>query len=237
MKYIYIGIILISSVLNAQSFSSSKKLLLKKVYFDHQVTFYCQNEYEIKQVKGKEKALIIRDKTKYTPRNEFTKKGKINVRAKRIEWEHLIPAENFGRQLTCWRDGDAKCQKNGKAYKGRRCCKKVSKEFKIMEADMRNLVPSIGEINADRSNLRYMDTREELKGQYGECKFKVDFKERKVYPANYTKGLIARTYLYFSKKYKMKLSDRDKKMFNAWNKMYPETEWEILRKNRIEKLQ
>ena len=27
----------------------------------------------------------------YIPRNARTKKGKVNQRAKRIEWEHLIP--------------------------------------------------------------------------------------------------------------------------------------------------
>ena len=36
------------------SFDKSKKLLLKRVYFDHQVTFYCQNPYEIKTKDGKE---------------------------------------------------------------------------------------------------------------------------------------------------------------------------------------
>jgi deoxyribonuclease-1 len=105
-----------------------------------------------------------------------------------------------------------------------------------MEADMFNLVPSIGEVNADRRNYRYMETKDKLKGQYGECSFKVDFKDRKAYPPNYTKGFIARTYFYFFKKYEMKLSKRDKKMFKAWDKKYPITEWEKLRKDRILKV-
>lgn len=102
---------------------------------------------------------------------------------------------------------------------------------------MFNLVPSIGEINADRRNYRYMDTTENIKKQYGECSFKVDFKKRKAYPPNYTKGFIARTYFYFTGKYKIKLSKRDKKMFRAWDKIYPITQWEKIRKSRIEKLQ
>ena len=232
-RWIYL-LILFSTFSFALSFSTAKKKLLKKVYHDHQVTFYCQNPYEIKRVKGKEKTLIIADQSKYTARNEFTKKGKVNIRAKRVEWEHIIPAQNFGRQFSCWRDGDDKCvTKKGKKYKGRRCCKKVSPIFKEMEADMFNLVPSIGEVNADRRNYRYMETKDELKGQYGECSFKVDFKARKAYPPNYTKGFIARTYFYFSNKYKMKLSKRDKKMFKAWDKKYPSTEWEKLRAERI----
>ncbi|XTO84359.1 hypothetical protein J0E88_05230 [Campylobacter coli] len=37
----------------------------------------------------------------YAPRNKYTKKGKINQRAKRIEWEHIMPAQNFGKHLPC----------------------------------------------------------------------------------------------------------------------------------------
>ena len=47
------------STLNANSFSKTKKILLKKVYFDNQYTFYCGNPYEIKQIDGKEKTVII----------------------------------------------------------------------------------------------------------------------------------------------------------------------------------
>lgn len=233
-----IFIIITSNLLIGNSFSSSKKKLLKEVYYDHQITFYCQNPYEIKRVKGKEKTLIIADDSKYTSRNEFTKKGKVNIRAKRVEWEHVIPAENFGRQFSCWKNGDDKCvTKKGKEYKGRRCCRKVSPIFKKMESDMFNLVPSIGEVNADRRNYRYMDTKDKIKGQYGECSFKVDFKNRKAYPADYTKGFIARTNLYFQKKYKLKLSKKEQQMFKAWDKMYPKTKWEKIREGRIEKLQ
>ena len=233
-----IFIIITSNLLIGNSFSSSKKKLLKKVYYDHKITFYCQNPYEIKRVKGKEKTLIIADDSKYTSRNEFTKKGKVNIRAKRVEWEHIIPAENFGRQFSCWRNGDDKCvTKKGKEYKGRRCCRKVSPIFKKMESDMFNLVPSIGEVNADRRNYRYMDTKDKIKGQYGECSFKVDFKNKKAYPADYTKGFIARTNLYFQKKYKLKLSKKEQQMFKAWDKMYPKTKWEKIREGRIEKLQ
>ena len=93
---------IISSILSfSQSFSSSKKILLKKIYYDHKTTFYCQNPYEIKRVKGKQKALITKDENKYTPRNEYTKRGNINKRAKRLEWEHIVPTWNFGRQFSC----------------------------------------------------------------------------------------------------------------------------------------
>ena len=40
----------------------------------------------------------------------------------------------------------------GKRYKGRRCASKVSLEFRLMEADLYNVQPAIGEVNGRRSN-------------------------------------------------------------------------------------
>jgi deoxyribonuclease-1 len=65
MNKFFIIVFTLTFSLNAASFSKSKKILLKKVYFDNQVTFYCDNPYEIKQIGKKQKALIIQDKSKY----------------------------------------------------------------------------------------------------------------------------------------------------------------------------
>ena len=222
---------------NNESFSKSKKLLLKKVYFDYKKTFYCQNPYEIKIINGKEKTLIIPTASKYSPRLVKTRKGKINQRAKRVEWEHIMPMENAGRQMLCWRNGDNACKsKKAKLYKGRKCCKKVSKKFRIIESDMHNLVPSIGEVNGDRSNFRFMEHKTSKK-QYGACNFEVDFSDKKAYPPNYTKGFIARAYLYMSEKYQIKLSSQQTKMMKIWNKQYPPDKWEKTRNQRIAKIQ
>lgn len=231
-------ILLLTTVIYAtQNFSKSKKLLLKKVYFDNKLTFYCDNPYKIKQIKGREKTVIIPNKFKYAPRNRITKRGKINPRAKRVEWEHIVPAHHFGKELPCWYKGDKRCvNKRGKLYKGRRCCRKVSQKFRDMEGDMMNLVPAIGEINGDRSNFKFEETDNSLQGQYGACNFRVDFKKRKVYPANYTKGFIGRTYLYFLDKYNLKETHHHKKLFYKWNKIYPKTEWEKIRERRIQEI-
>lgn len=121
--------LLFNSFIFSSSFSQSKKLLLKKVYYDHQYTFYCENPYEIKIVNGKEKAIIIKNLKYYSPRKPFTKSAKKNERAKRVEFEHIMPVENFGRHLSCWKEG------------GRKACKNDS-TFNEMEADMHNLVPA-----------------------------------------------------------------------------------------------
>lgn len=225
-----LSLILLSAVLLAQneSFSQSKKML-HEIYKGHQTTIYCECRYNYKDKNN----MIDKKSCGYIPRNKYTKKGKVNQRARRIEWEHLIPAENFGRQFSCWRNGDAKCvNSKGKSYKGRKCCEKVNQKYRIMQADMHNLFPAIGELNGDRKNFRF-DFEEASGGQYGECKFDVLFKERRARVKKELRGVIARDYLYFNKQYGMKLSKQEMSKYQAWNKEYPADEWEIERNRRI----
>jgi len=215
-----------------ESFSKSKRELLK-IHADNQTTFYCGCKYD----PLKKDNMIERSSCGYTPRNKYTKKGNLNARANRIEWEHVIPAENFGRQFSCWRDGAPECvTSKGKSYKGRKCCEKSNKEFRIMQADMHNLQPAIGELNADRSNYRF-DFELPTPGMYGKCNFEVVFKERRAKIKEELRGVVARTYLYFNKHYNMKLSKQEQQKYEAWNKIYPPTQWEIKRNARIEKVQ
>lgn len=218
-----IVLLTIALSLNAVSFSKSKKLLLKKVYYDNQTTFYCENPYEIKRVMGKEKTLIVQDERYYTPRNKYYKSGKINTRAQRVEWEHVMPAHNFGKHLPCWQEG------------GRKACRK-DKTFKAMEADMHNLVPAIGEVNGDRSNYRYGANKPKL-GMYGKCEFQVDFKAKRAYVKEDIRGDIARTYFYMSDKYNVRLSKQERKMMEVWDKQDPVSNWERIKNKRIEKIQ
>ena len=208
------------SNLNANSFSKSKKILLKKVYFDNQYTFYCGNPYEIKQIDGKEKTVIIKDKKYFTSRNDsFFNFWNDNERVKIVEWDHVMPVEYFAKDLPCWKEG------------GRKACAK-DETFKIMESDMHNLVPAIGEINNDKSNFRFGEKLPK-KGQYGNCELKIDFENRIVYPRAEIRGDIARIYLYMSKTYNIKLSKEDKKMFEKWHLENPISKWEKIKEERI----
>ena len=208
------------SNLNANSFSKSKRILLKKVYFDNQYTFYCGNPYEIKQIDGKEKTVIIKDKKYFTSRNDsFFNFWNDNERAKIVEWDHVMPVEYFAKDLPCWKEG------------GRKACAK-DETFKIMESDMHNLVPAIGEINNDKSNFRFGEKLPK-KGQYGNCELKIDFENRIVYPRAEIRGDIARIYLYMSKTYNIKLSKEDKKMFEKWDEEDPISKWEKIKNERI----
>lgn len=223
MKKTLIILLITTSFINATSFSKSKKILLKKIYFDNQNTFYCNNPYKQQKVNKRFKTLIVKDDSFYTPRKKYYKSGKINTRAKRVEWEHVMPAYNFGRQLKCWQNG------------GRKACKK-DKLFKKMEADMHNLVPAIGEVNANRSNYRYAAGSPKV-GQYGKCMVQIDFKGKKAYVSDDIKGDIARIYFYMSERYNIKLSKRDVKMFKTWNKQDPISKWEKIKNKRVYQLQ
>lgn len=142
-------------------------------------------------------------------------------RATKIEWEHIIPAENFGQNFKEWREGnEAIC----KDKKGRECAKKNS-EFARMEGDMYNLYPAIGEVNAIRSNFRYLELStkdsdvETLKG-CGDVA--VNKKDRSFMPASPTKGELARVYLYFDAVYdNYNLSSAQKQLFTAWSNQHP----------------
>ncbi len=149
---------------------------------------------------------------------------KQETRANRIEWEHIVPAWEFGHQLQCWQKG------------GRKNCADTSPEFNKMESDMHNLVPAIGEVNGDRSNFRFSQWNAKA-DQYGQCDMVIDFKNRQAQPAPDTRGKIARTYLYMQQTYNLKIASQQLKLFKAWDKSYPVDTIECKRDNAIAQVQ
>jgi len=79
----------ISATSNKKPSFSKAKTQLKKIYKASPTTFYCG--CDIKWL-SKKKLIPVANNCGYEPRNELTKSGKVNVRAKRIEWEHVVPA-------------------------------------------------------------------------------------------------------------------------------------------------
>lgn len=196
---------------NVIKFSKAKRLLAD-IYQDHQTTFYCGCDYS----KRGKKLIPDLNSCGYEVRKQLK-------RASRIEWEHVVPAWNFGHQMQCWQEG------------GRKACKK-NKHFAQMEGDMHNLVPSIGEVNGDRSNYRFSEWNG-TPTKYGQCEIVIDFKGRKVQPPQASKGQIARTYFYMADQYSLVLSKQDKQLLGAWNKQYPVTAWECTKNQRIKEQQ
>lgn len=141
-------------------------------------------------------------------------------RAERTEWEHVVPASAFGQTRQCWRNG------------GRENCNRSDPVFNRIEADLHNLVPAIGEVNADRSNFRFDEIAGEP-GDYGSCEFEVDSGQRVAEPADQVKGQIARIYFYMHDRYRMALSEEQQRTMMRWHAEFPVSAWELERDRRI----
>ena len=226
-------------------FGEAKYLIKKhKLYKDHQISFYCGCNYEYKKIKGNRKKPIEKAVVDAKSCGFVSKQGNNYDRAKYIEWEHVVPAHAFGQAFSCWRDGDSECTKKGKkTFKGRKCCEKVSNKFRAMESDLYNLQPAVGELNADRSNYSFGVVEGEPR-LYGTCDFEIS-KEKingknsyKVEPKEDIRGDIARTYFYMQDTYKVNIiSNKNKKLFESWDKSDPISKWECERARKIEKIQ
>ena len=75
------------------------------------------------------------------------------------------------------------------------------------------------------------------KREFGKCD--VEIKNKKVEPKESIRGEIARTYLYMDSVYPGRgiISNKNRKLFDAWNQSDPVDEWECERAKRIEKIQ
>ncbi|RUR17671.1 deoxyribonuclease [Legionella sp. km535] len=206
----FISLFLVFMVLECEAspsnFSQAKKIA-GEVFAQHPLTIYCGCEFHGKKIDLASCGM-----------NEAQK----NKRAHRVEWEHIMPAHQFGQHLECWRK--PLCERNGKPYKGRACCKKISSQFRHMESELYNLWPAVGLVNGARSNYR-ISALASASDFYG-CAIKLDKKEKKMEPSENSKGLVARAHLFFSERYNVRLSPAQKNLFLAWNKLHPPTAWE-----------
>jgi deoxyribonuclease-1 len=78
------------------SFAKAKKLATD-IFADHSTTFYCGCPYQDTTVNFRACG--------YQPR------GKPDA-ARRLQWEHIVPAEHFGRSFPEWREGHPACVDN-----------------------------------------------------------------------------------------------------------------------------
>jgi deoxyribonuclease-1 len=150
----------------------------------------------------------------------------------------VVPAENFGRAFSEWRTGHERCvDRKGKTFKGRKCAKKMNYEYRYMQADMHNLFPAIGAVNALRSNYNFTTMlSDSVKSDFGSCDMRID--NKKAQPPEQARGRIARTNIYMQLTYlKYNMSKQQSQLMNAWDKQDPVTRWECKRSKRIEKLQ
>ena len=105
-----------------------------------------------------------------------------------------------------------------------------------MEADLHNLVPAVGELNGDRSNRSFSMVSGEPRA-YGKCDFEIDFDTDKVEPMPSVRGNISRTYFYFEKQYGLRISKKQRRLFNVWDREDPVDDWERTRNFMIKNIQ
>ena len=205
-----------------QSFNKAKKALEHDVIYDRRVTLYCGAPFD------KEKFINL-------PNGFLTMKHK--KRAEKMEWEHVVPAENFGRFLVEWREGSPLCIDNrGVPFKGRKCAEKANTTFRLMQSDMYNLYPSIGAVNAERGNKNFGLLPASTQNSFGSCSMKIS--ENRVEPPIRARGPIARSYKYMAYAYPFfNLSSEQERLMNVWDKQYPVEKWECVRAKRIERIQ
>ncbi|MCR4666870.1 MAG: endonuclease [Desulfovibrio sp.] len=204
------------------SYSEAKRIF-DSIHQQHRRTVYCGFSY------SKTRDVELPDEFPLTP---------FPTRAQKMEREHIVPVENFGKAFPEWRNGSPMCVDNhGRAYSGRRCAQMASARFRLMEADLHNIFPSVGSVNAARRNFNF----EELDGK-GRQVFgpscPVLFSGRKVEPPARAKGIVARAYLYMDQSYpEYHMSRRQKRLMEVWNATYPPDEWECRRNTMIRERQ
>lgn len=215
------------SVANAApptDFRQAKKLAKQYVYFDQAKggalgTAYCGCDWRWVGESGGRTDL---DSCGYKIRSPQSKQ--MVARAERTEWEHVVAMASQGRQRQCWQNG------------GRTNCRATDPVFNAMEANMHGLTIIVGEVNADRSNFPLGMVSSSKNGMYGQCESKTDFKRRVFEPRDYAKGMTARIHMYVHDFYDLPMSLKQQKLFMAWHKQFPPSDWELERNRRIAKI-
>ena len=200
---------------NTKSFSDAKREATK-IYLPHQEAFYSGCEY---YAVGK-KLIPLKSTCGYQTRNVNNE-----VRASRIEWEHVVSMWAMSHEYSCWING------------GRSNCSKTSDKYREIETDLHNLVPSIGEINGDRSNYPHGIIAGEPRIYGSMVDVEVDFKARVFEPKESVRGDIARMYFYMQQKYGLNISSDQLELLNNWTNCDPVDSWERERNLVIEAIQ
>jgi len=125
----------------ASSWAAAKNTLDDQVYFDNRTTLYCGCAYTSKNNSSGSGSI---DTGKCGLEVAPKKKGS----AKRIEWEHIVPASLMPQaKFYCWQ-GESEIKQCGFGKeKNRECCSEVSPIAKIMNYDLYSLAPSVGQLN------------------------------------------------------------------------------------------
>ena len=205
----------ISKAASAQNLYHEAKKQGLAIYQKRPYTFYCQIPFN---AKGE---LLLHSASDST---------------QKIQWEHIMPVERFGRDRACWQH--AICfDKHHKPIKGRRCCHLKDAIFQKMEADLHNMVPVLAKLNKSRSTYDFVVETPEGHRPIEACLFAVNKKRHQVVVSPSLYGFIARAYLYMHLQYGVSLTQAELLQFQSWNRIYAPTDWERERHRLIAEVQ
>ena len=142
-------------------------------------------------------------------------------RQRGLNVEHVFPMSWVTKELNCGT---------------RRECRRNSKRFNHIEADLHNLFPARTDINDDRGSFSFGMVKGEAR-KYGSCDFEVDFKRRQVEPRPAARGDIARAMFYMADTYGFTIFRRQGKLLARWHREDPPSALERRRNDHIEQLQ
>lgn len=192
------------------TFSTAKKIA-EDLFSVHRVTLYCGCTY---------------DSEKHVDLTSCNMNTAMHVeRANRIEWEHMMPAEHFGKNHRCWTENMCVNEKTGKGYRGRKCCEKIDHEFNKKEGELYNLWPAVGAVNQARSNYAF-GILNNKRGFYG-CEFEADKQLKIAEPPDRAKGIVARANLFMADRYQVEISKAQRELYQQWSKQFPPDFWEL----------
>lgn len=198
MRYLVVLLFMaFSSQAAAPKDFSAAKTLLRSLFPSQSTTWYCGCSFRWQG----DKAKLDLASCGYHVRKNVQ-------RANRLEWEHVVPAQQFGHQMACWQQG------------GRDLCERKDAAFSKIEGDLYNLRPAIGEVNGDRAHYRFAELVDKPT-PYGACDMEIDHQRELVEPRDAVKGDIARIYFYMIDRYKIPVTERELQLFRQWDMQDP----------------
>ena len=133
-----------------------------------------------------------------------------------IKWIQVVPDWFFGRHMDCMNKDICTNVFTKEKFGSPMCCRRVNPKYKMMEADLFNLIPAISKVASKRESRLFFDV---VKPEFsvGNLKFDDDFIE----PRDEVKGDIARVYLYMDARYDLNLSKQQKETYFRWHALDP----------------
>jgi deoxyribonuclease I len=208
------------------SWGTTKAAARDQIYFDDQVTLYCGCEYTARNNQSGgdvDLTTCSYDETGMTYQS----------RAETLEWEHVVPASLMpARQFACWND-ESYAVANQCSEPGRSCCERADLDAQKMIFDLHNLAPSVGQVNAQRSNDRYGLVTGETLPLVCDVEFAPGITE----PSDGVRGEVARTWLYMHSQHGLELEPGELAMYLRWSQLDPPEQDELVRNERVKALQ